>query len=94
MTEAASNTGHFGETFFMLWSDGLGDPFADLERYQRNCPVYFNPVLKQWFVFRYDDVAALLRDERMSADRMKGFVDQAPDAVRDKLRSIESLLRS
>ncbi|WP_162560819.1 hypothetical protein [Methylobacterium durans] len=94
MTEVASSVGHFGEPFFMDRPGGLDDPFADLARYRQDCPVYYHPALDQWFVFRYDDVAALLRDERLSADRMKGFVDQAPEAVRGDLRSIEPLLRS
>ena len=94
MSEVASSVGHFGEPFFMDRPGGLDDPFADLARYRHGCPVYFHPALDQWFVFRYDNVAALLRDERLSADRMKGFVDQAPEAVRDDLRSIEPLLRS
>ena len=43
---------------------GLDDPFVDLARYRRDCPVDSSPPLQQWLVFRYDDVAALLRDER------------------------------
>lgn len=43
---------------------------------------------EQWFVFRYDDVAALFADPRLSADRMKGFVDAAPPEVCDDLRRI------
>jgi cytochrome P450 len=36
----------------------------------------------QWFVFGYDEVRAALADERLTADRMHGFLDRAPpDAV-------------
>ena len=83
-----TNIGHFGEPFFMEDPDKLDDPFADLARYRSECPVYFNPSLGQWFVFRYDDVAALFRDQRLSANRMSGFIDQAPIAVRDDLRTL------
>ena len=83
-----TNIGHFGEPFFLEDPDKLDDPFADLARYRRECPVYFNPTLGQWFVFRYDDVATLFRDQRLSADRMSGFIDQAPAEVREDLRSL------
>jgi cytochrome P450 len=94
MTEAASNIGHFGEAFFMERPLGLDDPFPDLARYLKDCPIYFNPPLGQWFVFRYDDVAALFADKRLSADRMKGFVDQAPADIREELRQIAPLFRT
>ena len=45
-------------------------------------------------MFRYDDVAGLFRDPRLSADRMKGFVDQAPAEVRAELREIVPLFES
>jgi cytochrome P450 len=73
---------------------GLDDPFPDLARYQKDCPVYFNPPLNQWFVFRYDDVAGLFADGRLSSDRMKGFVDQAPQDIREELRQVASLFRA
>ncbi len=87
-------TGHFGEPFFMDDPATLDDPFAALARYRDSCPVYHHAPLDQWFVFRYDDVAALLRDPRMSADRMRGFVDQAPAPVRDDLRSLAPMFGS
>jgi len=83
-----TNIGHFGEPFFVEDPDKLDDPFADLARYRAECPVYFNPSLDQWFVFRYDDVAALFRDQRLSSNRLSGFIDQAPAAVRDELRTL------
>lgn len=83
--------GWFGESFFLDDEAGLDDPFAAMARYTADQPVYHHASLDQWFVFRYDDVAALFRDPRMSADRMKGFVDQAPEAVRADLREIAPL---
>jgi cytochrome P450 len=94
VTGASSNLGHFGEPFFLEQPAGLDDPFPDLARYLKDCPVYYNPSLKQWFVFRYEDVAALFADNRLSADRMKGFVDQAPPDVRGDLRQIAPLFQT
>ncbi|HEX2526214.1 MAG TPA: cytochrome P450 [Geminicoccus sp.] len=86
--------GYFGEPFFMDDPALLDDPFPALRRYQAEHPIHFHPDLGQWFAFRYDDVAALLRDPRLSADRMKGFVDQAPETVRADLREIAPLFSS
>lgn len=72
----------------------LDDPYASFARYRAERPVIHHAPVDQWFVFRYDDVSALLRDPRLSADRMKGFVDQAPEAVREDLRSIVPLFDS
>jgi cytochrome P450 len=88
------NLGYFGEPFFMENAAKLDDPFADLALYREKCPVYHNRPLNQWFVFRYDDVAALFMDSRLSANRMSGFVDQAPDAVRERLRQLTPSFRS
>jgi cytochrome P450 len=77
-----------GDAFVFDDPAKLDDPFADFARYRKQRPVYYHAPLSQWFVFRYDDVAALFRDPRLSADRMKGFVDQAPAEVRGELRQM------
>ena len=46
--------------------------------FRENRPVFFYEPFDQWFVLRYNADTALLRDPRLSADRMKGFVDAAP----------------
>ena len=71
--------------FFLNVPSKLDDPFADLAWLREHRPVFFYGSLNQWFVFRYDDVLAMFHDRRLSADRMKGFVDAAPEAVRSEL---------
>jgi len=88
------NLGHFGEPFFMGNAAKLDDPSADLALYREKCSVYYNRPLNQWFVFRYDDVVALFMDSRLSANRMSGFVEQAPEAVRERLRQLTPFFRS
>lgn len=94
VTGSAPNIGHFGEPFFMEQPAGLDNPFPDLDRYLRDCPVYYNPPLDQWFVFRHEDVAASFADKRLSTDRMKGFVEQAPPDIREELRQIAPVFRT
>jgi cytochrome P450 len=77
-----------GEEFFLNVPEKLDNPFPDLEYFREQRPIFYYPPLKTWFIFRYDDVTALFQDARLSADRMKGFVDAAPSAVREELRAL------
>ena len=72
----------------------LDDPFPDLKYFRENRPVFFYEPLNQWFVFGHDDVTALFADRRLSSDRMKGFVDAAPEEVRDDLKKIAPYLEA
>ena len=75
-----------GAEFFLNVPRKLDDPFPDLAYFRQNKPVFYYPPLNQWFVFRHEDVAGLFSDPRLSADRMKGFVEAAPEEVREDLR--------
>ena len=77
-----------GGAFFLNVPEKLDDPFPDLKYFREHRPVFYYPPLKTWFIFRYDNVAMLFHDARLSADRMKGFVDAAPAEVRGELRTV------
>jgi cytochrome P450 len=81
-----------GQNFFLNDPRKLDDPFPDLTYFRENKPVFYHADLDQWFVFGYEDVAKLFSDPRLSADRMKGFVDAAPEEVRDELREVAPYL--
>jgi cytochrome P450 len=81
-----------GEEFFLNVPEKLDNPFADLQYFREHRPVFYYPLLLQWFIFRYDDVSALFHDPRLSADRMKGFADAAPAEVREELRRLAPYL--
>lgn len=78
--------------FFLNVPRKLDDPFPDLKYFRENRPVFYYPPFDQWFVFGYDDVASLFHDPRLSADRMKGFVDQVPQDVREDVRKVAPYL--
>jgi cytochrome P450 len=80
------------EGFFLNDPSKLDDPFPDFEYFRENRPVFYYPPVNEWFVFGYDDVASLFSDARLSADRMKGFVDAAPAEVREDLRRVAPYL--
>jgi cytochrome P450 len=83
-----------GEEFFLNIPEKLDNPFPDLKYLRERRPVFYYSPLKTWFIFRYDDVTALFHDARLSADRMKGFVDAAPAEVRDELRRLTPFFES
>lgn len=83
-----------GEEFFLTVPQKLDNPFPDLQYFREHRPVFYYPPLQTWFIFRYDDVAALFHDIKLSADRMKGFVDAAPPEMRDELRTLAPSLES
>src|SRR5690242_763891 len=74
--------------FFLDDPKKLDDPFADLAWLREHRPVYWHEPVKQWFVFPYDDVASLFGDLRLSANRVAGFVDAVPEAVRGDVRAL------
>ena len=74
--------------FFLESPQKLDDPFADLAWLREHHPVYWHESFSQWFVFPYDEVRSLFSDQRLSADRVAGFVDAVPEAVRDEVRTL------
>jgi cytochrome P450 len=81
-----------GPGFFLNDPKKLDDPFPDLQYLRAHKPVFYHAPLDSWFIFAYDDVLSLFDDARLSADRMKGFVDAAPPEVRADLRKIAPFL--
>ena len=81
------------QEFFLNVPEKLDDPFPDLAYFRENKPVFYHEGLDQWFVFKHDDVSKMFSDPRVSADRMKGFVDAAPEEVRDDLRKVAPYLQ-
>ncbi|HXZ78956.1 MAG TPA: cytochrome P450 [Terriglobales bacterium] len=78
--------------FFLDDPQKLDNPFPDFAYFREHHPVFYYPPLNSWFIFSYDDVQNLLRDDRLSADRMKGFVDAAPLEVRKDLAQLAPFL--
>ncbi len=48
------------------------DPYPIYRRLREEAPVYKHPVFRAWVVSRYDDVAAVLKDPRVSVNRGTG----------------------
>jgi cytochrome P450 len=83
-----------GKDFFLNDPQKLNNPFPDLKYFREHHPVFYYLPLNTWFIFQYDHVTSLFQDARLSADRMKGFVEAAPEEVRGDLRKIAPFLET
>ena len=78
--------------FHPLRADVLADPYPAYARMRERAPVVWDRRFG-WLVFRYDDVAASLRDPRLSAHR-PGPDDRIPrtlDAIQHEIRELRRL---
>jgi cytochrome P450 len=82
------------EDFFLDNPDKLNDPFPDLAWLREHQPVYKHEASGQWWVFPYDEVRSLFADKRMSADRIAGFAEAVPPAVRDEVARVVPYLET
>ena len=51
-----------------LTPEGRSDPYPRYHRLRETAPVHYSPHLQAWFVSRYADVAAIVRDPRFGKD--------------------------
>lgn len=61
------------------------DPHPTLHRMRAEDPLYWHPQLKLWILTRYDDIQAITRDQRFSAERVEQFGVGASPAMKEKL---------
>jgi cytochrome P450 len=80
--------------FFLDNPQKLDDPFADLAWLREHRPACRHETSGQWWVFPYDEVRSLFADKRMSADRIAGFADAVPPAVRDEVARVVPYLET
>jgi pimeloyl-[acyl-carrier protein] synthase len=60
----------------------MADPYPYYRLMRERDPVHWNGVVRAWFLTRHADVAAMLRDDRMSADRTRSERYVPPPAER------------
>ncbi|MBW0090942.1 cytochrome P450 [Pseudonocardia sp. KRD-184] len=57
----------------LLGEDEVRDPYPLLAALREHDPVHWSERYRSWFVTRFDDVSAALRDERFSSDRISPY---------------------
>lgn len=57
----------------LLSDEAVTDPYPLLAALREHDPVHWSTRYRSWFITRYDDVAAALRDDRFSSDRITPY---------------------
>ncbi len=55
--------------------ESIVDPYPGLAGLRAQEPLHWSPVSRAWYITRYSDVRDGFRDKRMSADRIRPFVE-------------------
>ncbi|HYM30691.1 MAG TPA: cytochrome P450 [Candidatus Cybelea sp.] len=66
----------------------IDDPYPAFHTLMERDPVHFSPAVGGWVLTRYDHVRAALRDPRLSADRIRPFIDHLPGDQRRELADL------
>jgi cytochrome P450 len=91
---AGGRAGGLGEEFDPLLAHGQ-DPYSFYARARAEAPVFYSSRFDLWFVTRYDDVAAILRDPQTfsSAESIPQVRQRAPE-VAEIMRDVWPRLKS
>jgi hypothetical protein len=71
-----------------------GDPYPFYRRLRDFYPVYRDDILGSWVVSRYDDIARLARDERLSEDRVAPFQARLSPGKQAAIRPLANALQN
>jgi pimeloyl-[acyl-carrier protein] synthase len=77
------------ELYDPRWRD---DPYPFYARLRESGPYYWDDELGSWVVTRYDDIAALGTDHRLSEDRVTPFFDRLSPGKRDAMGPLAGYL--
>ncbi len=73
-------------------ADFIADPYPALAAIRGVQPVFRSASLGGWVVTRHADCKALLKDQRLSADRMGPFFAHMPDDRRARVERLEAMV--
>jgi cytochrome P450 len=74
----------------LLSPEVRADPHPVLHRMRSADPVHFSAQLHGWVLTRYADIAAALKDPRLTAARMVGQLDLLPEEPRRQLEALRT----
>ena len=75
-------------TFDPRTPEAVRDPYGALRPLQEHAPVYWSDALGAWCVTRYDDIQNAFRDPRLSSDRIRPFIAQAAEHIKDMVKPL------
>ena len=66
----------------------LPDPYPVYHQLRSEDPVHWSDLIGAWILTHYDDVKAVANDPRFSSARAHYFMDQLPEAARQRMRPL------
>lgn len=66
----------------------LQDPYPLFARLREEDPVHWNANIKLWLLTRYDDVAEMLRDKRLSASRDNIYQQAMAPELQERVKTL------
>jgi len=73
----------------LLSAEALADPYPLYRRLREDDPIHWDSRLNAWLLTRYADVAALLRDRRLSSRRLVANRADLPPEVREAIKPFD-----
>lgn len=73
-------------TYDLLSPKHFAAPYETFALMRENDPLYWHEQMDLWFATRYEDVHAVIRDRRLSADRVNSFMPPGTDEKRLAVR--------
>lgn len=72
--------------------DSMRDPYKLYRQLREEQPVYWDNAMQSWIVLRHADIVSLIKDPRLSEDRVTPFYRRLPLDKRRALRPLADLL--
>src|SRR5262245_41806562 len=79
------------ELFNPFTPEFLSDPYPVFDRLRSRSPVYWSKIFNGWVLTSYKEVDFMLRDSRMSANRVSAMLGRLPEETK---KIIEPMRRS
>ncbi len=74
--------------------DFLSDPYPLYDLVRSENPVHWNESDKHWYITRYVDVMAMLKDPRLSSNRIRAVAKDLPKETQDKVTPLINAISS
>ena len=85
MTNAGN---HDPDLLTSFYQARLPDPYPVYHQLRSEDPVHWSDLIGAWILTHYDDVKAVANDPRFSSVRAHYFMDQLPEAARQRMRPL------
>jgi cytochrome P450 len=80
------------KTYEIFSPQTRANPYPIYHQMRRESPLYYDETLDLYFLTRFEDVSAALKDSRLSADRIPNMLERFSEAERTELKSLKQYM--